>query len=73
LLEGCGDGEIMAYVDDTAREGDALGMVLSGASGYLGSEILELDWFRDATGFMEAIHVEVVEKVEGIKGGIIYL
>lgn len=73
MLEGCGDGEIMAYVDDTARERDALGVVLSRASDYLGGEILELDWFRDAMGFMEAIHIEVVEKEEGIKGGIIYV
>lgn len=71
MLEGCGDGEIVAYVDDTARERDALSVVLSGASDYLGGEILEFDWFRDAAGFMEAIHVEVVEKEEGIKGGII--
>jgi hypothetical protein len=63
LLEGCGDGEIMAYVDDTAGEGDALGVVLSGASEHLGGEILELDRFRDAAGFVEAIHIEVVEKI----------
>jgi hypothetical protein len=62
LLEGCGDGEIMAYVDDTAREGDTLGMVLGGASEDLSGEVLELDRFRDATRFVEAIHDEVAEK-----------
>lgn len=50
----------MAYVDDTAREGDALGVILGRASEDLGCEILELDRFRDPTRFVEAIHIEVV-------------
>ena len=50
----------MAYVDDTAREGDALGVILGRASEDLGCEILELDRFRDSTRFVEAIHIEVV-------------
>jgi hypothetical protein len=58
LLEGCGDGEIIAYVDDTTGEGDILSVVLSGASEHLSGEVLELDRFRDAMGFVEAIHIE---------------
>jgi hypothetical protein len=61
-LEGCGDGEIMAYVDDTAREGNALGVVLGGASEDLSCEVLEFDRVRDTVGFVEAIHIVVVEK-----------
>jgi hypothetical protein len=52
----------MAYVDDTAREGDALGVIFGGASEDLGCEILELDWFRDTVRFVETIHVAVMEK-----------
>jgi hypothetical protein len=52
----------MAYVDDTAREGDALGVVFGGASEDLSCEILELDRFRDTARFVEAIHIAVVEK-----------
>ena len=59
-MEGCGDGEIMAYVDDTAREGDALSVVFGGASEDLSCEILELDGFGDTVRFMEAIHIAVV-------------
>jgi hypothetical protein len=55
-LEGGGDGEIMAYVEDTAREGDILCTVLSLTSMYLGSEVLELDRLWNPTWFVEAIH-----------------
>ena len=54
----------MAYVDDTAREGDALGVVLGGASEDLSCEILELDGFRDTVRFVEAVHIAVV-----VRGG----
>ncbi len=52
----------MAYVDDTAREGDALGVVFGRASEDLSCEILEFDRFRDTARFVEAIHIVVVEK-----------
>ena len=52
----------MAYVDDTAREGDALGVVLGGAGEDLSCEILELNRFRDTARFVEAIHIVVVVK-----------
>jgi hypothetical protein len=52
----------MAYVDDTAREGDALGVILGGASEDLSCEILELDRFRDRSRLVEAIHIAVVSK-----------
>jgi len=55
----------MAYVDDAAREGDALGMVLGGTSEDLSCEILELDGFRDTARFVEAIHTGVVR----VRGG----
>ncbi len=59
-MEGCSDGEIMAYMDDTAGEGDILGVVLGGAGEHFGGEILELDGLGDSTWFVEAVHVEVV-------------
>ena len=49
----------MAYVDDPAREGDALGVVFNGAGEDLGCEILELDRFRDTVRFVKAIHIVV--------------
>lgn len=52
----------MAYVDDTAREGDTLGVILGGASEDLGGEVLELDRFRDTARFVEAIHIAVMER-----------
>lgn len=55
----------MAYVDDTAREGNALGVVLGGASEDLSCEILELDGFRDTARFVEAIHIGVVRVRRG--------
>jgi hypothetical protein len=55
-LEGGGDGEIMAYMEDTAREGDILCTVLSLTSKYLGSDVLELDRLRNPTWFVETIH-----------------
>jgi hypothetical protein len=55
----------MAYVDDTAREGDVFGVVLSGASEDLSCEILELDGFSDTARFLEAIHIGVVR----VRGG----
>ena len=51
-------------MDDTTREGDALGVVLGGASEDLSCEILELDGFRGTARFMEAIHIGVV----GVRG-----
>jgi len=50
----------MAYMDDTAGEGDTLGVVLGGASEDFSGEILELDGLGDSTWFVEAVHVEVV-------------
>ncbi len=49
-------------MDDTARERDTFGVVLGGASEDVGGEVLELDRFRDTTGFVEAVHIMVVEK-----------
>ena len=56
-VEGGGDGEIMADMDDATGEGNALCVVLGGAGEHFGGEILELDGFGDSTGFVEAIHV----------------
>lgn len=61
----------MAYVDDTAREGDALGVVLGGASEDLSCEILELDGFRDTARFVEAVHIAVAARGGEIKREII--
>ena len=47
-------------MDDTAGEGDTLGVVLGGAGEHFGGEILELDGLGDSTWFVEAVHVEVV-------------
>jgi hypothetical protein len=68
LLEGGGDGEIMAYVDDTAREGDTLGVVLGGASEDLSCEILKFDRFSDTTRFVEAIHIVEEERLKRTEG-----
>lgn len=43
-------------MEDTAREGYALCTIFGLTSKNFGSKVLELDWFRDATGFVEAIH-----------------
>ena len=56
----------MAYVDDTAREGNPLGVVLGGASEDLCCEILELDGFSDTVRFGEAVHIAMV-RVRGRK------
>ena len=68
-MEGRGDGEIMADMDDAAGEGNAFCVVLGGAGEHFGGEILELDGFGDSTGFVEAIHVvgTVLEEME-VKG-----
>jgi hypothetical protein len=67
-MEGRGDGEIMTYMEDTAREGDILGTVFSFTSKYLGSEVLKLDRLIHTTWFVEAIHYKVVMGVIGEVG-----
>jgi hypothetical protein len=57
-VESSGDGEIMAHMDDAAREGNALGVILGGASDDFCGKVLELDGLGYSTGLMEAIHVE---------------
>jgi hypothetical protein len=46
----------MAYMEDTAGEGDILGTVLSFTGKYICSDILKVDGFRNTTWFVEAIH-----------------
>jgi hypothetical protein len=44
-------------MEDTAREGNTLCTIFSLTSDNFRSKVLELDWLRDATGFVETIHV----------------
>lgn len=56
-MESSGDGQIVAYMDNTARESKALCTIFSLTSEDFRSKVFELDWLGDATGFVETVHV----------------
>jgi hypothetical protein len=51
------DGQIVANMDNTARESKTLCTIFSLTSENFRSKVLEPDWVGDAAGFVETVHV----------------